>query len=180
MDLITLALAKKYVEQTAVGLGAVRGAPCTIQSITDSSTEATITFRWTGTDGSTNTSALVLKHGKDGSSASMTVQRNAADSGVVITTENPDGTTSQAELKDGSGFPTSDIAPTAAGNVGDIVLNGAPEPGGWVGWVYTPVGWHGFGEISVVGADVPEGSFLTADGVPFTLSDGTIFLYADS
>lgn len=48
MDIITLALCKKYVAQTAEALGAVKGAPCTIKSVQESldGKTITITFSW--------------------------------------------------------------------------------------------------------------------------------------
>ena len=63
MDLIAYALAKKYTEDTAIGLGAVKGAPCVIQSIEDTGTENVVTFKWTGTDGTEQTRTMTAKHG---------------------------------------------------------------------------------------------------------------------
>jgi len=169
-----LAIAKSYVRQSLAGAGALKGKNCTIQSITEVTGGSEIVFAWALDDGTAQTSTLFIPY------PIITVERAAADDGAVITTTNPDGTTSEAEVKDGRNFPTSATIPTDAGAVGDIVFNSAPEPGGWIGWVYTPTGWYGFGAIGITDADVPETAFLTADGLPFTLSDGSIFLYADS
>ena len=46
-----LALSKKYTNDYAEGLGASKGANCTIDSVTTSDDKATITFKWTSTDG---------------------------------------------------------------------------------------------------------------------------------
>lgn len=63
MDIVTLALAKKYTEKTVVGLGAIKGAPATIQSITKADGRNTVTFKWTGTDGSTQTQEMYVDDG---------------------------------------------------------------------------------------------------------------------
>ena len=51
MDVVTYALCKKYVEKTAIGLGAVKGAPCTIKSTEESPDGKSIivTFEWVAT-----------------------------------------------------------------------------------------------------------------------------------
>lgn len=66
MDPITLAAAKSYVKQTANSLGAVKGAPCTIKSITESDDGVTIVFSWTGADGTEQTSTAFLPRGPQG------------------------------------------------------------------------------------------------------------------
>lgn len=59
-------LSKKYVDLTAASLGAVKGAPCTIKSQTETDDSYIVTFEWTGTSGTTETSQLVIKKPKDG------------------------------------------------------------------------------------------------------------------
>ena len=66
MDLITLAAAKGYVGETADSLGAVKGAPATIKSITEIDGGNRITFEWTGTSGTKQTSTLDVMNGVDG------------------------------------------------------------------------------------------------------------------
>ena len=63
IDIITLALARKYTKDTANAQGAVRGAPCTIDSIVDNGDANVVTFGWTGTDGTHQTSTMTVKHG---------------------------------------------------------------------------------------------------------------------
>jgi len=50
MDIITYALSKKYTENTAIALGAVKGAPCQLEKAekVDGGTE--LTFKWVGDD----------------------------------------------------------------------------------------------------------------------------------
>lgn len=63
IDIITLALARKYTNDTANALGAVKGAPCTIESIVDDGEFNVITFGWTANDGTHQTSTMTVKHG---------------------------------------------------------------------------------------------------------------------
>ena len=57
------ALSKKYVEDTSISLGAVKGAPCTIKSITEVDGGQKVTFEWTGTSGTKQTSEMIVKNG---------------------------------------------------------------------------------------------------------------------
>lgn len=66
MDLITLAAAKGYVGETADSLGAVKGAPATIKSITEIDGGHRVTFEWTGTSGKKETSTLDVMNGVNG------------------------------------------------------------------------------------------------------------------
>ena len=66
MDMITLAAARKYVNDTAIALGAVKGSPCTIKSITETDDGATVVFSWTGADGVEQTSSTFLPRGPQG------------------------------------------------------------------------------------------------------------------
>lgn len=66
LDLITLAAAKSYVGETAEGLGAVKGAPATIKSITEIDGGHRVTFEWTGTSGKKETSTLDVMNGVNG------------------------------------------------------------------------------------------------------------------
>lgn len=66
MDMITLAAARKYVNDTANALGAVKGSPCTIKSITETDDGATVVFSWTGADGVEQTSSTFLPRGPQG------------------------------------------------------------------------------------------------------------------
>jgi hypothetical protein len=65
-DAAAYAAAKKYVDETAKGLGAVKGSPCTIKSITESDEGSTIVFAWTGADGVERTETTFLRRGPQG------------------------------------------------------------------------------------------------------------------
>lgn len=63
MDVQTYAMARKYVNDTANSLGAVKGSPCTISSIVEESDGSIITFSWTGEDGTKETQSLKIPYG---------------------------------------------------------------------------------------------------------------------
>lgn len=66
MDIVTLALAKKYVADSLVGVGALKGSPCTIKSITEITGGSRITFSWTDTDNVEHTNTLDVMNGAKG------------------------------------------------------------------------------------------------------------------
>ena len=63
-DIEILSIAKTYVNQTVIGMGALKGAPCQIKNIVENPAGVwTITFEWEDTTGATHTDALVLHDG---------------------------------------------------------------------------------------------------------------------
>lgn len=66
MDLLTLGIAKNYVADTADGLGAIKGAPCTVKNVEQTATGHKITLEWTGNSGATETTTLEVTNGVDG------------------------------------------------------------------------------------------------------------------
>lgn len=60
------AILKRYVHDTAIGFGAVKGAPCTIKSIQKDGKKNIVTFEWTATTGEKRTSQLTVLDGEDG------------------------------------------------------------------------------------------------------------------
>ena len=66
MDAATYVLCQAYVRKTAEGLGAVRGKPCTIQSIVETDEGNVVTFKWTGDSGTVQTTTMLVKNGEEG------------------------------------------------------------------------------------------------------------------
>ena len=81
MDLITLAAAKGYVGETADSLGAVKGAPATIKSITEIDGGHRVTFEWTGTSGTKQTSTLDVMNGVNGTDGKNGTKGTKGDPG---------------------------------------------------------------------------------------------------
>lgn len=68
-DIEILSIAKTYVNETVIGMGALKGAPCQIKSIVENPAGVwTITFEWEDTTGATHTDTLVLHDGAAASS----------------------------------------------------------------------------------------------------------------
>ena len=78
MDIVTYALSKKYVAKSLDGLGALKGANCVIESVETVPEGNRVTFSWTGTDGTIETSTMIVENGIDGNNGA-----NGAD-GVGI------------------------------------------------------------------------------------------------
>lgn len=97
MDILTYSLSKKYTEETVVGLGALKGAPCTIQSVVKDDSGNLVTFKWTGTDGTEKTANMSVQHGI--SIVNVEIDKN---SGRLICTMS-DGTTITSQNSIGSG-----------------------------------------------------------------------------
>ena len=63
MDIISYILSKRYCDNAIVGLGAIRGANCTVKDIVHQDGINTVTFEWTGTDGTKKTRDMVVYDG---------------------------------------------------------------------------------------------------------------------
>ena len=67
MDIITLGAAKKYTDDSLDGAGALKGAPCEIESIDDSvAGQHTITFKWEDKEETTHTDTMTVHDGAKG------------------------------------------------------------------------------------------------------------------
>ena len=56
-------LSKSFTKKSLDGQGALKGAPCTIKSITEVDGGQKVTFEWTGTSGTKQTSTMIVKNG---------------------------------------------------------------------------------------------------------------------
>jgi hypothetical protein len=85
MDMITLAMAKAYVDDTANALGAVKGSPATIESITPVDGGNEIVFSWTGADGTKQTQTMFVADGGGNVDLDTTLTKSgkAADAKAV-------------------------------------------------------------------------------------------------
>ena len=63
MDVISYSLSKKYTNDTVIGLGAIKGANCTIQSAVHENGKTIVTFQWTATDGTIKTTQIEVLDG---------------------------------------------------------------------------------------------------------------------
>ena len=63
LNILTLGSSKTYTDESLLGLGSLKGAPCTIKSITEVEGGQKVTFEWTGTSGTKQTSEMIVKNG---------------------------------------------------------------------------------------------------------------------
>lgn len=171
---------KKYVQETADGLGAVKGEPCTIKSIDKTDTGNRVTFGWTSNSGAEKTSIMEVADGEDGAPGPQGQQGIQGPPGPQGE-QGPQGEPGEAGPEGEGGnveFKYSDERPTEPGTIGEMVFNSSPTQGGFVGWVYTQLGWFGFGKIEG-GSEEPEEPDEPIAPNTFTLSDGSQFLVRD-
>nr|DAV07259.1 MAG TPA: hypothetical protein [Caudoviricetes sp.] len=140
MDIATLAAAKRYTNETVIGMGALKGAPCTVKSVTPVTGGNEVILSWTATDGSVTENSFVVKDGvsvvgvsidtttnslivelSDGSTknAGVLPKGEKGDTGFSPTiTENPDNTNEIYKLdvtnEDGT-FTTPNLKGTGGG-----------------------------------------------------------------
>lgn len=63
IDILTLALARRYTNEAIDGLGVMKGAPCTVESVVDNGQSCIITLRWVSNDGAEQTTEFEIRHG---------------------------------------------------------------------------------------------------------------------
>lgn len=66
MDVVTLAVAKKYTDDSLDGVGALKGVPCQIQSVTDITGGKRVTFLWVDNEETEHTSTMDVMDGAKG------------------------------------------------------------------------------------------------------------------
>lgn len=116
MDFATLAAAQNYVNKTAQSLGAVKGAPCTIKSITEGEDGSTIVFSWTGADGTEQTRSTFLPRGPQGESGiSPKIDVVTISGGHRVTITDANGTQT-FDVMDGVGGSGGTLEVDAEGN----------------------------------------------------------------
>ncbi len=140
MDIATLAAAKRYTNETVIGMGALKGAPCTVKSVTPVTGGNEVILSWTATDGSVTENSFVVKDGvsvvgvsidtttnnlvvelSDGSAknAGVLPKGEKGDKGFSPTiAENPDNTNEIYKLditNEGSTFTTPNLKGTGGG-----------------------------------------------------------------
>ena len=85
MDVITLAVAKKFTKDSLKGAGALKGAPCTVKSTSyDADGNSIVVLEWSLTDGSKKTSTVTIKKGIDGKDGKDGKDGEQGETGVSI------------------------------------------------------------------------------------------------
>lgn len=112
--IIALLLSKKFTKDTVIGMGAIKGAACQVQSINKVGKTTTITLKWEDNTGGVHTQPFEIKDGADGVSVSNATIN--ASGNLILTLS--DGST----IDCGKVLPQYDTMPTpSSSNEGQIL-----------------------------------------------------------
>jgi len=84
ISILTLAVAKKYTDDSIAGAGGLEGKPCQIQSIEPITGGNRVTFLWEDNDGVEHTDTMDVMNGTDGTDG----QDGLGIKSVVVTPQN--------------------------------------------------------------------------------------------
>lgn len=112
--IIALLLSKKFTKDTVIGMGAIRGAACQVQSINKVGKTTTVTLKWEDNTGGIYTQPFEIEDGADGVSVSNATIN--ASGNLILTLS--DGST----IDCGKVLPQYDTMPTpSSSNEGQIL-----------------------------------------------------------
>lgn len=112
--IVALLLSKKFTKDTVIGMGAIKGAACQVQSINKVGKTTTITLKWEDNNGGIHTQAFDIEDGLDG----VSVQNATIKPNGHLELTLSDGTT----IDCGKVLPQYDTMPTpTAINVGQVL-----------------------------------------------------------
>ena len=107
-------LSKKFTKDTVVGMGAIKGAACQVQSVNKVGKTTTITLKWEDNVGTSHTQSFDIEDGLDG----VSVQGATIDANGHLKLTLSNGTV----LDCGQVLPQYDTMPSpSASNVGQIL-----------------------------------------------------------
>ena len=116
-------LSKKYTEQSLDGVGALKGAPCTIKSTTETDEGTIVVFEWTDNNGITQETTILVKNGADGKDGNGVVKVEKINTVDLVDTYRmtfDDGSTFDYEVVNGGG--------SGSGKIDIIKVNGVELP----------------------------------------------------
>lgn len=112
--IIALLLSKKFTKDTVIGMGAIKGAACQVQSINKVGKTTTVTLKWEDNTGGIHTQSFEIEDGADGVSVSNATIN--ASGNLILTLS--DGNT----IDCGKVLPQYDTMPTpSSSNEGQIL-----------------------------------------------------------
>lgn len=112
--IIAYILSKKYTNDTVIGMGAIKGAACQVQSINKVGKTTTVTLKWEDNTGGIHTQSFEIEDGADGVSVSNATIN--ASGNLILTLS--DGST----IDCGKVLPQYDTMPTpSSSNEGQIL-----------------------------------------------------------
>lgn len=85
MDILTYALAKNYTDKALLGIGTIKGAPCTVKSQTEDDEYVYVTLGWESSLGTSEETVVKIKKGADGAPGEPGPAGDPGPQGVSIT-----------------------------------------------------------------------------------------------
>ena len=85
MDILTYALAKNYTDKALLGIGTLKGAPCTVKSQTEDDEYVYVTLGWESNLGTSEETVVKIKKGVDGAPGEPGSAGDPGPQGVSIT-----------------------------------------------------------------------------------------------
>ena len=120
MDIVSYALSKKYVAKSLDGLGALKGANCTIKSTTEKDDGVELVFEWVGNSGAIETTTVFVKNGEQGNGIAKVEKIKTVDLVDTYRMTFDDGSTFDYEVANGSS--------SGSGKIDIIRVNGVELP----------------------------------------------------
>lgn len=120
MDIVTYALSKKYVAKSLDGLGALKGANCVIESVETVPEGNRVTFSWTGTSGTKETTTILVKNGEQGNGVVKVEKIKTVDLVDTYRMTFDDGSTFEYEVANGDS--------SLGGKIDIVKVNGVELP----------------------------------------------------
>ena len=99
--IIALNQAKKYVAKSLDGLGALKGANCTIKSTTEKDDGVELVFEWVGNSGAIETTTVFVKNGEQGNGVVKVEKIKTVDLVDTYRMTFDDGSTFEYEVANG-------------------------------------------------------------------------------
>ena len=85
MDILTYALAKSYTDKALLGVGTIKGAPCTVKSQTEDDEYVYVTLGWENSLGTSEETVVKIKKGADGAPGEPGPAGDPGPQGISIT-----------------------------------------------------------------------------------------------
>lgn len=113
-------LSKKYTAQSLDGVGALKGAPCTIKSTTETDEGTIVVFGWTDNNDTTQETTILIKNGAAGNGIAKIEKINTVDLVDTYRITFDDGGTFDYEVINGGG--------SGSGKIDIVKVNGVELP----------------------------------------------------
>ncbi len=110
-DVEIIGMLKSYIAKTLVGMGALKGAPCTVKSVETSGGDHVVTLEWTDTNGDKQETEFTVSNGTNGTNGTdgtdgfspTIVVKTSTDNTYILTITDKNGSYDTPNLRGGGG-----------------------------------------------------------------------------